>query len=99
MAARRCSDCAINWPIGDDYKLCSRCLSDTDYISNGDSLTHREAESLTKRLKFDRFYAEHDERRKPERLRPDGEALETARAFKRTLVEIHALPETPELSR
>lgn len=98
MAAERCSDCGINWPIG--TKQCGQCLSDLDHFLYATSITAAEAKSLRALAEFERYYDRHDQTRvgpTPEELGlEDSKAeVERIRFLRQTLAEIHALPETP----
>ena len=68
MSARRCSTCAINWPINEyrepdqpviDYKTCPACGAETDYFNN--ATPDDDAEEMATRAKtalFERYYNE-----------------------------------------
>lgn len=71
MPARRCSICAINWPLTGEYKKCPACLEETSRIGNIRAIDDDEAQSLKNHFEFDRFYEEWDENQPPERLLPD----------------------------
>jgi hypothetical protein len=56
VAARRCSQCAINWAT--DHRDCPVCLEETAYMVNATPIGEDEARALTVRAEFDRYYEE-----------------------------------------
>jgi hypothetical protein len=56
MAARRCSNCGLNWPdVWKDYRKCPKCEGDLD-PSGSDPMEDDEARSLKNHLEFERYW-------------------------------------------
>lgn len=62
MPARRCSICAINWPLAAEFSKCPACGEPADPIANDEHEFEdlADARSAAKRFKFERFYAERE---------------------------------------
>lgn len=64
MAVNRCSMCGTNWPHHKSFNRCPVCLEKTDTVVRGKPITFTEAKKLANEAEFERYYAEHDRRRK-----------------------------------
>jgi hypothetical protein len=70
MPTLRCTMCALNWPLDEDYELCPSCLEPTDRIGNVKAMPEDEALAMKIDYDFERFYEDWDEKHPPERLEP-----------------------------
>lgn len=89
MAARRCSQCGVNWPSLPNYARCPGCDDATDHVSEEEPVEYSEAVILAKRLRFDRVYAERGEQPLP------PEYAEVVARLARAVDEIVALESIP----
>lgn len=99
MPARRCSDCATNWPVGDEFKKCPRCLIETDYMTGAKAIGIDQARSIANHAEFERYYERHDLTRlgvTPEEMgRLTPEEARWVREFSDMLGQTQSLPEVP----
>jgi len=59
---QRCSTCALDWPLGDDYRTCKQCGEKTDPVSNIRAMPVADALSLANHLDFERYYEKRGSR-------------------------------------
>lgn len=74
---QRCSQCALNWPVSNKYRLCPCCKTATSRMGNLDVLSSDEALSLLRHAQFDDYYAQHCHQRNVSVDGPLEDNLET----------------------
>jgi hypothetical protein len=74
VAAKRCSTCAINWPL--EYTTCGVCEGKVDHLTNAVPVMQGEAKQLKLHADFERY------------LEAETDAQRTARIEKATAAEL-----------
>ena len=78
--ARECDSCGAAWPDSPQFALCPRCQVRCRTAIHAHPMTNGEAQNVLSHLKFQRFYAQHEEKRA--RLgRPTPEEIGMREAF------------------
>lgn len=62
VAAKRCSICAIDWPLMVAFNTCPKCEGTTWHCNEADALTPEQAQYKRKEIRFDEYYKERGEK-------------------------------------
>jgi len=78
--AKQCDECNAAWPDRPEFSLCPRCQVRCRTAIHAHPMTNGEAKEVLTRIKFERFYAQHEQKRA--RLgRPTPEELGMREAY------------------
>lgn len=93
MAAKRCSNCAVNFPNSHEWSVCPVCLGTTSLLTNETPMTPSSARAITRQAKFDRFYEQTWEAKR-QGPTPEERGRREAASIIEAARQIRALPET-----
>jgi hypothetical protein len=73
MSSYRCAAGCESWPSITDYKTCPICGEPTSMFSDIDPISQEEARSIKRRIEFEEYYEDWDDKHDPIRLMPTDE--------------------------